>query len=162
MIQYLNGYLKSSTSFLNEEKIKMIIDLLEKDFSNFNDSEIQFKIAINISDIYFFILKDNTKIGKYINKAFQILNKNSEKNENLNLLIILINKILYYGEKETRPFYIEIINKAIKILQKSKLVKSKEIKEKLKEIYIHYKNTIEYIIKKKNQKSNPLYDSILI
>ena len=162
MIQYLNGYLKSSTSFLNEEKIKMIIDLLEKDFSNFNDSEIQFKIAINISDIYFFILKDNTKIGKYINKAFQILNKNSEKNENLNLLIILINKILYYGEKETRPFYIEIINKAIKILQKSKLVKSKEIKEELKEIYIHYKNTIEYIIKKKNQKSNPLYDSILI
>ena len=162
MIQYLNGYLKSSTSFLNEEKIKMIIDLLEKDFSNFNDSEIQFKIAINISDIYFFILKDNTKIGKYINKAFQILNKNSEKNENLNLLIILINKILYYGEKETRPFYIEIINKAIKILQKSKLVKSKETKEELKEIYIHYKNTIEYIIKKKNQKSNPLYDSILI
>ena len=162
MIQYLNGYLKSSTSFLNEEKIKMIIDLLEKDFSNFNDSEIQFKIAINISDIYFFILKDNTKIGKYINKAFQILNKNSEKNENLNLLIILINKILYYGEKETRPFYIEIINKAIKLLQKSKLVKSKETKEELKEIYIHYKNTIEYIIKKKNQKSNPLYDSILI
>ena len=162
MIQYLNGYLKSSTSFLNEEKIKMIIDLLEKDFSNFNVSEIQFKIAINISDIYFFILKDNTKIGKYINKAFQILNKNSEKNENLNLLIILINKILYYGEKETLPFYIEIINKAIKILQKSKLVKSKEIKEELKEIYIHYKNTIEYIIKKKNQKSNPLYDSILI
>ena len=51
MIQYLNGYLKSSTSFLNEEKIKMIIDLLEKDFSNFNDSEIQFKIAINISAI---------------------------------------------------------------------------------------------------------------
>ena len=162
MIQYLNGYLKSSTSFLNEEKIKMIIDLLEKDFSNFNDSEIQFKIAINISDIYFFILKDNTKIGKYINNAFQILNKNSEKNENLNLLIILINKILYYGEKETRPFYIEIINKAIKLLQKSKLVKSKETKEELKEIYIHYKNTIEYIIKKKNQKSNPLYDSILI
>ena len=159
MIQYLNGYLKSSTSFLNEEKIKMIIDLLEKDFSNFNDSEIQFKIAINISDIYFFILKDNTKIGKYINNAFQILNKNSDKNENLNLLIILINKILYYGEKETRPFYIEIINKAIKILQKSKLVKSKETKEELKEIY---KNTIEYIIKKKNQKSNPLYDSILI
>ena len=162
MIQYLNGYLKSSTSFLNEEKIKMIIDLTEKDFSNFNDSEIQFKIAINISDIYFFILKDNTKIGKYINKAFQILNKNSDKNENLNLLIILINKILYYGEKETRPFYIEIINKAIKLLQKSKLVKSKETKEELKEIYIHYKNTIEYIIKKKNQKSNPLYDSILI
>ena len=162
MIQYLNGYLKSSTSFLNEEKIKMIIDLLEKDFSNFNDSEIQFKIAINISDIYFFILKDNTKIGKYINKAFQILNKNSDKNENLNLLIILINKILYYGEKETRPFYIEIINKAIKVLQKSKLVNSKETKEELKEIYIHYKNTIEYIIKKKNQKSNPLYDSILI
>jgi len=162
MIQYLNGYLKSSTSFLNEEKIKIIIDLLEKDFSNFNDSEIQFKIAINLSDIFFFILKDNTKTGKYINKAFQILNKNSEKNENLNLLIILINKILYYGEKETRPFYIEIINKAIKILQKSKLVKSKEIKEELKEIYIHYKNTIEYIIKKKNQKSNPLYDSILI
>ena len=162
MIQYLNGYLKSSTSFLNEEKIKIIIDLLEKDFSNFNDSEIQFKIAINISDIYFFILKDNTKIGKYINKAFQILNKNSDKNENLNLLIILINKILYYGEKETRPFYIEIINKAIKVLQKSKLVNSKETKEELKEIYIHYKNTIEYIIKKKNQKSNPLYDSILI
>ena len=162
MIQYLNGYLKSSTSFLNEEKIKMIIDLLEKDFSNFNDSEIQFKIAINLSDIYFFILKDNTKIGKYINKAFQILNKNSEKNENLNLLIILINKILYYGEKETQPFYIEIINKAIKVLQKSKLVNSKETKEELKEIYIHYKNTIEYIIKKKNQKSNPLYDSILI
>jgi len=162
MIQYLNGYLKSSTSFLNEEKIKIIIDLLEKDFSNFNDSEIQFKIAINISDIYFFILKDNTKIGKYINNAFQILNKNSDKNENLNLLIILINKILYYGEKETRPFYIEIINKAIKLLQKSKLVKSKETKEELKEIYIHYKNTIEYIIKKKNQKSNPLYDSILI
>ena len=162
MIQYLNGYLKSSTSFLNEEKIKMIIDLLEKDFSNFNDSEIQFKIAINLSDIYFFILKDNTKIGKYINKAFQILNKNSEKNENLNLLIILINKILYYGEKETQPFYIEMINKAIKVLQKSKLVNSKETKEELKEIYIHYKNTIEYIIKKKNQKSNPLYDSILI
>ena len=162
MIQYLNGYLKSSTSFLNEEKIKMIIDLLEKDFSNFNDSEIQFKIAINVSDIYFFILKDNTKIGKYINKAFQILNKNSEKNENLNLLIILINKILYYGEKETQPFYIEMINKAIKVLQKSKLVNSKETKEELKEIYIHYKNTIEYIIKKKNQKSNPLYDSILI
>ena len=162
MIQYLNGYLKSSTSFLNEEKIKIIIDLLEKDFSNFNDSEIQFKIAINISDIYFFILKDNTKIGKYITNAFQILNKNSDKNENLNLLIILINKILYYGEKETRPFYIEIINKAIKLLQKSKLVKSKETKEELKEIYIHYKNTIEYIIKKKNQKSNPLYDSILI
>ena len=43
MIQYLNGYLKSSTSFLNEEKIKIIIDLLEKDFSNFNDSEIQLK-----------------------------------------------------------------------------------------------------------------------
>ena len=162
MIQYLNGYLKSSTSFLNEEKIKIIIDLLEKDFSNFNDSEIQFKIAINLSDIYFFILKDNTKIGKYINKAFQILNKNSEKNENLNLLIILINKILYYGEKETQPFYIEMINKAIKVLQKSKLVNSKETKEELKEIYIHYKNTIEYIIKKKNQKSNPLYDSILI
>ena len=162
MIQYLNGYLKSSTSFLNGEKIKIIIDLLDKDFSNFNDSEIQFKIAINVSDIYFFILKDNTKIGKYINKAFQILNKNSEKNENLNLLIILINKILYYGEKETQPFYIEIINKAIKVLQKSKLVNSKETKEELKEIYIHYKNTIEYIIKKKNQKSNPLYDSILI
>ena len=74
----------------------------------------------------------------------------------------MINKILYYGEKETQPFYIEMINKAIKVLQKSKLVNSKETKEELKEIYIHYKNTIEYIIKKKNQKSNPLYDSILI
>ena len=53
MIQYLNGYLQSSTPFLNEEKINIIIDLLEKDFSNFNDSQIQFKIAINISDIFF-------------------------------------------------------------------------------------------------------------
>jgi len=74
----------------------------------------------------------------------------------------LINKILFYGEKENRLFYSDMINKAIKKLQNSKLFESKEKKEGLKEIYIFYKNTIEYIIKKKNQKSNPIYDSIIL
>ena len=162
MIQYLNGYLQRSTSFLNEEKINIIIDLLEKDFSSFNDSQIQFKIAINISDIFFFVLKDASKIEKFINKAFQISNKKLELKENINLLIILINKILFYGEKENRFFYSDMINKAIKKLQNSKLFESEAKKEGLKEIYIFYKNTIEYIIKKKNQKSNPIYDSIIL
>ena len=164
MFQYLNGYLQSSTNFLTEGKIKYIIDLLEIDYTNFNDSKIEFNFVINISDIYYFIIKDNKEIEKYINKAFQISNKNLESNENINLLIILINKMLFYLEKENenRPFFIKIINNAIKEINNSKLIKNGDGKENLKELYNFYKNTIEYITKKKNQKHDSIYDSIII
>ena len=85
-----------------------------------------------------------------------------ESNENIDLLIILINKILCLIEKENRPFYIDIINKAIKEIQNTKFIKDEIEKKGSKEIYNYYKNTIEYITKKKNQNHNSIYETIII
>ena len=162
MFQYLIGYLQNFTKFLEKDKINIILETLDKDFANINDIKIQFNITINICDFYFFIIKDYETMKKYINDIFILLNKNLDCHENLELLIILINKILIYINKENITFFIEIINNSIKLLKESKLINDEKGKEEFKEIYSYYKRTLEYIEKNKVKKNNPAYDLINI
>ena len=162
LFQYLCGYMQSSMTFLEKEKIESIINLIKDDFHNFNNTKIKFNIAINILDLYFYILKDEKKVETYINQAFIISFKNLELSENIDLLIILINKLLSYMEKEQRPLFLEIINEVIKQLKNSSFLTNSYKEDYFKDIYIYYKNTIEYIEKKKKQKLDTIYDSIIL
>ena len=159
MFEYMNGYLKNFIKFLSEEKIINLLDSFEKEFSNFNNSKFQFKMNINLCDSYMFILKDYSKVGKYLDIAYNIINKDKDSYENINLLIILINKVLLYIENENIPKFIEIINKAIKILKDNESLNNKSLNEESRE---KYKNILKYISKKKNQKNNSLYKSIIL
>ena len=162
LFQYLCGYMQSSMTFLEKEKIESIINLIKDDFHNFNNTKIKFNIAINILDLYFYVLKDEKKVETYINQAFIISFKNLELSENIDLLIILINKLLSYIEKEQRPLFLEIINEVIKQLKNSSFLTNSYKEDYFKDIYIYYKNTIEYIEKKKKQKLDTIYDSIIL
>ena len=162
MFQYLCGYLHNISFFLEKEKMKNIFEFLEKEFPQFNDSKIKFNIAINICDLYFYTVKDKEMVEKYINQALQVSNTNLFSFDNINLLINLINKILSYMENDYRPNYIEIINKAIKQLKNTNFLINGVGNEGYKETYNHYENTIKYITKKKIQKSNSIYNSIIL
>ena len=161
MFQYFCGYIHSFTTFLEKEKINKIIDISEDNFRIFNKTKIEFNITINIIDLYFFILKDEKKVENYINKALQIAEKNQESSEDINLLIILVNKLLIFLEKEQKPYVIDILNIIINQLKNSSFIKNEIMKDDYKHIYIYYKNTFEYISKKKLQKLDKIYDSII-
>ena len=65
-------------------------------------------------------------------------------------------------EKEQRPLFLEIINEVIKQLKNSSFLTNSYKEDYFKDIYIYYKNTIEYIEKKKKQKLDTIYDSIIL
>ena len=159
MLHYLIGYLPDFKIF-DKEKIRNILDSLIQEFSNIKNTKIEFNAAINICSLYFSILKDTENMEQLIDKSFQLVSKNLNSSENIYLLITLINKILYYIEKGYKPLSFDIINKSINLLKESKLLNEENNIEDLKEVKIYYKITLEFIKKKKNEKSNYIYDSL--
>ena len=162
MIQYLICYLQNFTLFFDKSKSKNILELIVKDFFNFNELKNYFKIAINLCDFLFYIIKDYENLEKYIIIIYNMLIKNPDSHENIYLLITLINKLLCYLEKENKSVFIDTINKSIKLLKESDFIKQEKEKGKYKEIISYYNKTIEYIDKKKNKKSNSIYDPIIL
>ena len=162
MIQYLICYLQNFTLFFDKSKSKNILELIVKDFFNFNELKNYFKIANNLCDFLFYIIKDYENLEKYIIIIYNMLIKNPDSHENIYLLINLINKLLCYLEKENKSFFIDTINKSIKLLKESDFIKQEKEKGKYKEIISYYNKTIEYIDKKKNKKSNSIYDPIIL
>ena len=162
MIQYLICYLQNFTLFFDKSKSKNILELIVKDFFNFNELKNYFKIAINLCDLLFYIIKDYENLEKYIIIIYNMLIKNPDSHENIYLLITLINKLLCYLEKENKSVFIDTINKSIKLLKESDFIKQEKEKGKYKEIISYYNKTIEYIDKKKNKKSNSIYDPIIL
>ena len=162
LFTYLCGYLPSFTHIINDDKIINIIELLENEMLNINSMEIQFNSMINISNLYFLIFKDKTKVKEYLNKCLLIANKKLEMKEKIKLLIILINKILYYKEKDNNFDFIEILNDIIKEIKDSEIFNKRIIDDDLNKIYNYYKRTIDLINERKNAKLNNFYDSINI
>ena len=162
LFTYLSGYLPSFTYIINDDKIINIIELLENEMLNNNSMEIQFNSMINISNLYFLIFKDKTKVKEYLNKCLLIANKKLEMKEKIKLLIILINKILYYKEKDNNFVFIEILNDIIKEIKDSEIFNKRIIDDDLNKIYNYYKRTIDLINERKNAKLNTFYDSINI
>jgi hypothetical protein len=113
-------------------------------------------------DFLFFIIKDYKNLEKYIIIIFQLLINDLESHDNVYLLITLINKLLYYLGKENKSFFIDIINKSIKLLKEAKFFTLEKNKETYKSIFSYYKNTLEYIEKKKNKNTDSIYKSIIL
>ena len=107
---YLCGNLPCFTKIIDKEKISSIVELFESQIANINDKKFQYEIIINICDIYFFIYKDKEKVKDSLNKSLEIIKKNLDNLENKKLLIKLMNKILYYIEKQDEYAPIEILN----------------------------------------------------
>ena len=162
MIQYLICYVRKFTLFFDKFKEKSILNLIENEFYDFNDLKIYFNIAINLWDFLFFIIKDYKNLEKYIIIIYQLLINDLESHDNVYLLITLINKLLYYLGKENKSFFIDIINKSIKLLKEAKFFTLEKNKETYKSIFSYYKNTLEYIEKKKNKNTDSIYKSIIL
>lgn len=162
MIQYLLCYAQKFTLFFDKFKEKTILSLIENEFYDFNDLQNYFNIAINLCDFLYFIAKDYKNLEKYIIIIFQLLIKDLESYENVHLLINLINKLLYYMGKENKPFLIDIINKSIKFLNGAKFFNLEKNKQTYKNTFSYYRNTLEFIEKRKNKNNDSIYKSIIL
>ena len=156
---YLCGYLPEFINIINKEKMKNIIEIIENEMLNINDEHLKFKIIIKISKLYFLIYRDNEKIQYYLQKNLLNVRNNLNLIENINLLILLINEILYYIENDDKNnCYIEILNNIINDIKNNKLI----LKDENKDVYNYYKRTIDLINKRKILKNNSIYNSIII
>lgn len=159
---YLCGYLPFFTKIIDKEKIIDIVELFESQMTNINDKKFQYDIIMNICDIYFFIYKDKEKVRDSLNKSLEIIKNNLDNLENKKLLIKLMNKILYYIEKEDIYALIEILNFIINEIKDKAIFKEEKTNDDLNEIYNYYKNTLNLINQRKNENKNKIYDSLVI
>ena len=115
---YLCGYLPEFLNIINKEKMKNIIEELEKGVIDIKDMHIKFKAMLNICDLYFLIFKDNEKVQSCLNKNFLIAKNDLNSIDNIKILIIFVNRILFYIEKDDKNnYYIELLNSLIKEIQ---------------------------------------------
>ena len=151
---YLCGYLPFFTKLFEKDKIINVIDLLEKEMSKINDINLQFKILSTINDLNFLINKDKEKLKLYLDKCLLIAKNISESTEKNNLLIILINKILYFIEKDENCISVEVLNDIIKELKNNEILKENNND--------YYKRTIDLINERKKLKNKNIYEMINI
>ena len=156
---YLCGYLPQFTKIINKEKMKNIIENIENQMININDIKIKFKAITYICNLYYSIYKDNEKVLDYLKKSLLIAKNDLNTIDNINLLIELVNEVLYYAEKDDKSnYYINILNNIIKEIKD----KEEILKNGNEDIYKYYKRTIDLINERKIMKKNDFYDSIII
>jgi hypothetical protein len=150
--------------FMKTIDVGTLIHIFENEIPNITDINFKYEILINICDIYFCVNKNREKFNDYLNKALDIIRNNIESIDNKRLLIKLINKILYYIEKnEDNKFVsIEILNNIFNDVKKNELFIGEKMDDNLREIYEYYKNTLNIIIQRKNEKKNNAYSSLVI
>ena len=156
---YLCGYLPLFTYIFDKDKFKNIFEMFENEIQNINDVKFQFDILLNISNLYFLIFKDKEKVIDYLNKCFLVVKKDLKSSINIKLSIILINKIIFFMEKDYNGNnLVDLLNNIIKELKDSKILLEKNNKD----IYNYYKRTLDLISERKNTIQNKIYDLIAI
>ncbi len=127
----------------------------------------QFNAMINISQIYFTVLKDGKKVMDCINKARKYADFAMTNPQNLTLFVDLLNKYLYYAEMgdEIVSINAELIDDIIELIRNHIETIKNEVSmdsKFLPSIENYLNTTIELIKKKKNSENHkPIYDAVL-
>ena len=160
------GYLLSFT-ILSNENVENIIKILAESGSKMMKREEQFNSMLNISQIYFSVLKDGKKVTEFIGKARKYADFAMTNPQNVVLFVDLLNKFLYYVENgdevisikhEQIDDIIELISNHIQTIKNEVSVDSSF----LPEIEKYFENTLEIIKKRKTAEGHKeIYDSIL-
>ena len=143
---------------VDKDKIISVIKVITSIIDNMNKKENKFCILINVSQLYYSIIKDGNLSMEYINNAKKLLEEDFSNIDNIKLCIDFSNKMIYYIENDNDAIIkgkdeilIEMLNK----LHDNENIKNDNNIQK------YYNNTIRYIEKKKdNEKYKAIYDSI--
>ena len=156
-----------SFTILSNENVENIIKILAESGSKMMKREEQFNSMLNISQIYFSVLKDGKKVTEFIGKARKYADFAMTNPQNVVLFVDLLNKFLYYVENgdevisikhEQIDDIIELISNHIQTIKNEVSVDSSF----LPEIEKYFENTLEIIKKRKTAEGHKeIYDSIL-
>ena len=112
------GYLLQF-SILSKDNLENIIKILMDTGTKMVKRGDQFNAMINISQIYFTVLKDGKKVMDCINKARKYADFAMTNPQNLTLFVDLLNKYLYYAEMgdEIVSINAELIDDIIELIR---------------------------------------------
>ena len=160
------GYLLQF-SILSKDNLENIIKILMDTGTKMVKRGDQFNAMINISQIYFTVLKDGKKVMDCINKARKYADFAMTNPQNLTLFVDLLNKYLYYAEMgdEIVSINAELIDDIIELIRNHIETIKNEVSmdsKFLPSIENYLNTTIELIKKKKNSENHkPIYDAVL-
>jgi vacuolar protein sorting-associated protein 35 len=154
-------------SILSKDNLENIIKILMDTGTKMVKRGDQFNAMINISQIYFTVLKDGKKVMECINKARKYADFAMTNPQNLTLFVDLLNKYLYYAEMgdEIVSINAELIDDIIELIRNHIETIKNEVSmdsKFLPSIENYLNTTIELIKKKKNSENHkPIYDAVL-
>jgi vacuolar protein sorting-associated protein 35 len=154
-------------SILSKDNLENIIKILMDTGTKMVKRGDQFNAMINISQIYFTVLKDGKKVMDCINKARKYADFAMTNPQNLTLFVDLLNKYLYYAEMgdEIVSINAELIDDIIELIRNHIETIKNEVSmdsKFLPSIENYLNTTIELIKKKKNSENHkPIYDAVL-
>ena len=154
-------------SILSKDNLENIIKILMDTGTKMVKRGDQFNAMINISQIYFTVLKDGKKVMDCINKARKYADFAMTNPQNLTLFVDLLNKYLYYAEMgdEIVSINAELIDDIIELIRNHIETIKNEVSmdsKFLPSIENYLNTTIDLIKKKKNSENHkPIYDAVL-
>ena len=151
---------------INKDVIGKIIEILDKNSQKMNQREEQCRAMLIISQLYFNIFKDATKVMDCLNKARRFADFAMTNPRNLILFVEYLNKILYFVENDIKGIdikpeqvddIIELIRGHIRTI---KNIPSDDISF-LKDIEVYFNNTIKMVQNRKiNSENKDFYSTI--
>ena len=158
LFEILSSNLINYTILKNEIKEEIIEELI-KIAGNIPKREDQFKAMLTISQLYYSFFKDGKKVLECINKSRRFADFAMTNPRNLSLFVELLNKLLYFVDKndnvvDIKKEQIEDIIELIKgHIRTIKNVPGEEDISYLGDIEKYFNNTLKIIEKRKNDES---------
>ena len=159
------GYLLGFT-ILGNKNIENIIEILSKNIYKLDKRIVQCKSMLSISQLYYSKIKDQNKFNNYMKKVRRNADFCLTYPEGLVVFVELLNKLLYFIDKDNEIITIkaEQINEIIEFIPKYIEITKTDGGDIsfLQPIESYFSNTLDIIKKRKKEEGHKaIYDSIL-
>ncbi len=162
LLSLLSGYLLNY-NILSREKIENYIKTLQNSAHSLTKRGEQCNSMIILSQLYFTLLKDYQQVSECIEKAKRFADLSMTNPQNLNLFVIILNKMIYYIENSDETIIqSKSINDVNEVIQShiETLHNENKFIGFLPEIEEYYKRTVETIKKRREIGKKGIYSEI--
>lgn len=162
LLSKINGALLHIT-ILSKEYLSQIINTLQQSAQSMMKRGDQCNVMLSVSNLYYSLLDDKKKVVDCINKAKRFADFAMTNPHNLNLFVIILNKILYYIEIDEEEFFpVDAIDDVIEIIKNHiQTIKTESTTtDFLDAIESYFNNTLDIIKKRKELGKKKIYSEI--
>lgn len=165
LLNQINGTLLSMT-ILSKEVLSQIITILQQSAQAMVKRGDQCNAMLSVSNLCYSLLGDHKKVIDCLNKAKRFADFAMTNPRNLNLFVLIMNKILYFIEIEEEEFIQpELVDDIIEIVQnhiQTIKTENNDHEDFLPQIEKYFEGTLDIIRKRREEGKKKIYSEVAL